>query len=84
MEWAGFFLFQQKYNLKLLSYEGGPGLENSRINDDEVTKQAVKFNAHGLMEDVLTEILETWYSVVNDDPYNTFPGIAEQSPKGFR
>ena len=64
----------QKYNLKLLSYEAGPGLENSRINDDEVTKHAVKFNAHGFMEDALTDILETWYRLVSEDPYNTFPG----------
>ena len=66
--------FFQKYNLKLLTYEAGPGLENSRINDDEVTKHAVQFNAHGFMEDALTDVLETWNSLVNQDPYNTFPG----------
>ena len=66
--------FFQKYNLKLLTYEAGPGLENSRSNDDEVTRHAVQFNAHGFMEDALTDVLETWNSLVNQDPYNTFPG----------
>ena len=49
-------------------------MENSRINDDDVTRHAVQFNAHGLMEDALMDVLETWYSIVYKDSYNTFPG----------
>ena len=65
-------LILQAHNLKLLMYEGGPGLETSR--NDGATLAAIAFNRHDAMEEAVREVLEAWYSIVGADPYNTHPG----------
>ncbi|XP_045209692.2 uncharacterized protein LOC123561405 [Mercenaria mercenaria] len=67
-----FMNMSKTYNLKLLMYEGGPGLESSRNNN--ATDHAIAFNRHDLAEDATADVLEAWYDIVTADPYNTHPG----------
>ncbi|KAL4221680.1 hypothetical protein ACF0H5_019937 [Mactra antiquata] len=62
----------KSHNLKLLMYEGGPGLESSRNNN--ATTHAISFNRNDLIGDATQDVLEAWYNIVNSDPYNTWPG----------
>ncbi|XP_052218524.1 uncharacterized protein LOC127836133 isoform X2 [Dreissena polymorpha] len=62
----------RSHGLKLLMYEGGPGLESS--THDASTQYAIAYNRHDLMADSVNELMQAWYDVVYNDPQNTAPG----------
>ena len=65
---------QQAHGVKLLMYEGGPGMVTSNAVDNNATVHAISFDRSDEMEIAVTDVLESWYNITNTDSYNSHPG----------
>ncbi|KAK3083039.1 hypothetical protein FSP39_012374 [Pinctada imbricata] len=68
----------KNHSLKLLMYEGGPGIVEAGAiahgsHQQSVTEKAIAFNRHGMMEVAVTDVLEAWRNVTSIS-YNSPPG----------
>ncbi|KAK3588193.1 hypothetical protein CHS0354_012255 [Potamilus streckersoni] len=67
------------HGVKLLMYEGGPGIVESGaiehgVSNNDVTAKAIAFNHDPLMEPVVHDVLVLWDRTVARNASNGFPG----------
>ncbi|KAK7495080.1 hypothetical protein BaRGS_00013720 [Batillaria attramentaria] len=60
------------HGLKLVMYEGGPGMVNQR--DSAVTDKAITFNRDQHIQRPVEDVLEAWYDIVTSNHSNASPG----------
>nr|KAG5705276.1 hypothetical protein BaRGS_010727 [Batillaria attramentaria] len=60
------------HGLKLVMYEGGPGMVNQR--DSAVTDKAIAFNRDQHIQRPVEDVLEAWYDIVTSNHSNGSPG----------
>ena len=72
-------LAAQSHGLKLVMYEGGPGVMENGVftggaETQAITDKAIAFNQDPHIQQPLQDILQAWYDVVTTNGSNASPG----------